>query len=130
MKRFIKECTLRQRISMRLFLFLFYSRTSKYGHGLRYSTKLLVSIKPYMRKFPLEFLCSFADETCRYLVDSKDESITKYVLDATSLPFYYTNTTGIGNVAYIAMFGRSSTTRTLAENLLISCFADQKANLL
>ncbi len=128
MKKLIKDCKFLDRIRFRLFLSL--SLRKNYDDfGLRYSMPILVAVKQWMYKMPLEMLATFADGVCVEMVKRDDDYLQEMVADIDFIHYDVVNATGLGNIAYVAMHYCDKDTRQQAFEKLENCFDRHKEKL-
>jgi hypothetical protein len=132
----LKDSSLHTRVSFVLFK-LFYKKRKFDERGLRYKHKILNAIKPQLYILPLEWLADFVDVITYGMVQtiiekpySHEANVAKEriasELDKGKIYFNHINTTGFGNLAYVALNHPHEYVRKEALSLLETCFDEHR----
>ncbi len=133
----LKDTNLTIRMSFGLFKLLYKKRNFD-EFGLRHSSKVLSAMKPKLYLLPLEWLAEFVDAitygmvltiTQKPFMHEAQVAKDKIVSAISDGPVHYNhiNTTGIGNLAYVALYYPHEYIRKEAMTLLENCFKEHIA---
>lgn len=131
----LKNCSLSVKTSFVLFK-LFYKKRKFDEFGLRYSSNMLTQVKSGLYLYPLEWIADFVDGVTYGMVQTiierpysheanvAKERIVTDISNCGTLHYNHINTTGIGNLAYIALYYPYEYVRKDALAALEKCFED------
>lgn len=118
-----KELTRRARLAFWIFRLCFRKRKPD-NNGLYWPIQLLQFIKDSnIRKMPIEYIAWFADVVCITHVNNGAADIGEQILQSAGVLFEEINTTGLGNLAYVATRHKDAKIRTRAKELLEYTFS-------
>lgn len=90
------------------------------SNGLRFHPQWLAAVRPHIPYYSRKRQAKYADGVCREMVKESPEMLWQQVPDdAEPNSLHTTNTTGIGNLAYVALHAPQPEIRLRAEKQLL-----------